>query len=168
MMTKTTTTLLLASLIASASPAHAEVSVPPILSCTAPYRAWMNGFAEHYIEVYNSHDTSRFGEVMTSDAINHNPFGSMDRAGLAAVMDAFYDAFPDLTYEIEQVAIDGNRLVIEYTYTGTHLGDFNGLPPTGIQVHGRGLEINLLRHGKVAETFNYTDAFTLYAQLGLL
>lgn len=167
-MKKTTTTLVLAGLLTASAASVAEASVPPLLSCFAPYRAWMTGFANHYIGVYSSRDTSRFDEVMAPDAINHNPFGDMDRAQLAATMQAFYVAFPDLTYQIEQIAIDGNRLVIEYTYTGTHLGNFNGLPPTGTVVHGRGLEINVLEHGKIVETFNYSDLFTLYAQLGLL
>ena len=164
---KTAATLALTALIGLAAPTAASAS-HPLLSCMPGYRAWMQSFAERYIEVYNSHDPSRFDEVMASDAVNHNPLGEMDRAQLAGVMSAFFVAFPDLTYQIEQIAIDGDRLIIEYTYTGTHLGDFNGLPPTGIQVHGRGLEINVVRRGKIQETFNYSDVFSLYAQLGLL
>lgn len=95
--------------------------------------------------------------------------GPMTVAELTATMEGFYAAFPDLEYEVVQYTLDGDRLVMEYTYTGTHLGPIFGLAATGTVVQGRGLEIHTLApDGRIAATHNYSDIFLLYVQLGLI
>ncbi len=124
---------------------------------------------EEYFEIYNDHDLARFEEVMRPDAINYSSFGPMTVAQLTATMEGFYAAFPDLEYEVVQYTLDGDRLVMEYTYTGTHLGPIFGLAATGTVVQGRGLEIHTLApDGRIAVTHNYSDIFLLYVQLGLI
>jgi steroid delta-isomerase-like uncharacterized protein len=145
----------------SAKPAQGKV-------CSPNHRADAEAFVDLYFEIWNDHDLSRLDEILTPDSINHNPFGTMDVDELAGIMGAFFAAFPDLTYTVQRVVVEKDHLVIEYTYTGTHLGDLLGLPPTGVVVHGRGLELHVMDDGRIAETFNYSDAFGLYAQLGLL
>ena len=150
------------------SPARAERPSQPG-SCSQAHRAEVEEFVDLYIEVFNDQDMTRLDEIMTPEALNHNPFGIMTVEQLAATMTDFYATFPDLHYTVEDIAIDGDQVVIEYTYVGTHLGSFMGLPPTGTVVHGRGLEIHTLgADGRITGTRNYSDIFGLFAQLGLL
>jgi steroid delta-isomerase-like uncharacterized protein len=163
-----TRVMLPALLLVLASPIPASAVSTQARSCSAAHRAQVEAFVDLYFDVYNSHDMSRLGEILTPDSINHNPLGIMDVAQLAATMEQFYVAFPDLEYQIEDIAIDGDRLIVEYTYTGTHLGPLLGVPATGTAVHGRGLEISTLDNGRIAETRNYSDVFGLFGQLGLI
>lgn len=148
----------------------AQASNPDIEhnGCSQAYRTEVEAFAALYIDVYNSHDMSRLGEVMTPEALNTTPFGVMTVEQLGATMEGFYLAFPDLEYQLEELVIDGDQVVIEYTYTGTHLGPLMGAPATGVVVHGRGLEIHTLADGRITQTRNYSDVFGLFAQLGLV
>ena len=162
------TTLIAAALIpGSPQVTLAESSNAPN-SCSVAYHDSMEDFADLYIDVYNSQDVSRFDEVMAPGAINYNPLGTVTVPELAGMMQGFYAAFPDLTYEVVQVLVDGDRLILEYTYTGTHLGELMGVPATGTVVHGRGLEVHVMEAGLIAETYNYSDVFGLFAQLGLI
>jgi hypothetical protein len=54
------------------------------------------------------------------------------------------------------------------SFTGTHTGAFQGLPPTNRRVNFSGLEINRMVDGKVAEHWFEMDQVTLLQQLGLL
>ena len=53
-------------------------------------------------------------------------------------------------------------------FTGTHTGNFRGLPPTNRKVRFSGIEINRMVDGKVAEHWFQLDAVTLFQQIGLL
>ena len=53
-------------------------------------------------------------------------------------------------------------------FTGTHTGNFRGLPPTNREVRFGGIEINRMVDGKVAEHWFQLDAVTLFQQIGLL
>lgn len=47
---------------------------------------------------------------------------------------AFWSAFPDLSAKIEEMVGEGDKVAIHVTNTGTHKGEFQGIPPTGKKV----------------------------------
>jgi predicted ester cyclase len=72
-------------------------------------------------------------EVLVPDALIHTPF-PIETTGAQAVKDvltAVRRAFPDLHITIEDVIAEGDRVVCRTTATGTHLGEYLGLAPTG-------------------------------------
>jgi steroid delta-isomerase-like uncharacterized protein len=54
-----------------------------------------------------------------------------DRTAIAAVYDAWFDAFPDSVLTPERAIVDGNRVAEMVIQTGTDTGGFLGAPPTG-------------------------------------
>lgn len=52
-------------------------------------------------------------------------------------------------------------------FTGTHTGQFRGLPPTGRPVRFSGLEISRMVNGQAAEHWFQMDTLTMFEQLGL-
>jgi steroid delta-isomerase-like uncharacterized protein len=164
----TITKLLLPLALVFVAPLPVEAK-PGKDDCSAARRAEIEALVDNYIEIYSEHDLARLDEVVTPDSLNHNPFGVMTVEQLSATMEGFYAAFPDLEYQLVQYTFEGDRLVIEYTYTGTHLGPLLGVPATGTVVQGRGLEIHTLAaDGRIAATNNYSDVFGLFVQLGLI
>jgi len=160
------TIVVVTAIVASAGTAVAQSTNAQ--GSSANHRGAMKTLMDHYVEVYNSHDLSRLTEVLTEDSINVSPLGTMTLPELAAAMEGFILAFPDLTYSVESVIVDGNRVVLEYTYTGTNTGELWGAPATNVVVYGRGLEIHYVEDGRIVHTDNYSDVFGLFAQLGML
>jgi steroid delta-isomerase-like uncharacterized protein len=62
----------------------------------------------------------------------------------------------------------GDKVVENWVFTGTHTGDFLGIPATGKVLQIRGLEIWRLENGKIAERWGVVDAAGVLEQLGLL
>ena len=54
------------------------------------------------------------------------------------------------------------------TFTGTHQGEFMGIPATGKRVTVQVMDFVRVRDGKIAEHSNVVDVFGLLAQLGAM
>jgi hypothetical protein len=39
-----------------------------------------------------------------------------------------YDAFPDVHFTIDDMVVEGDKAAMRYTMTGTHKGEFMGIP----------------------------------------
>ena len=80
-----------------------------------------------------SHDgnLAALDELCTSDYV-HRP-GSELRSldWLKEVVMSFHKAFPDVRYAVEELIAEGDKVCVRWTLHGTHLGEFQGNPPTG-------------------------------------
>jgi steroid delta-isomerase-like uncharacterized protein len=90
-----------------------------------------------YIEAFNRQDIERLGQLVLST--NH----SFQFSGMRSSMDwnrtkqfyaAFWSAFPDLSAKIEEMVAEGDKVAIPVINTGTHKGEFQGIPSTGKNV----------------------------------
>jgi steroid delta-isomerase-like uncharacterized protein len=75
-------------------------------------------------------------------------------------------AFPDIHFDLEDVLAEGDKVVIRWTCTGTHRGEFRGIAPTGKRVSFPGMNIYRLRDGKIVERWGVEDGLSLLQQLG--
>ena len=72
----------------------------------------------------------------------------------------------DVTWHIEdQLAVD-DKVITRGHITGKHVGDFNGLPPTGNQLDVKFINIVQLRDGKNINEWDSLDTLTMMQQLG--
>lgn len=137
--------------------------------CSARHRAEIEAVVDTYFDVVNQHDTSLFPLVFHDDYLLVSTAGTFDGLpAVAGVMSAVYGAMPDIEYTLDEVLVDGDNAIVRYTYTGTHLGDFLGIPPTGHRITCSGLEIDRIEHGKLVETQNFTNYYCLLAGMGAL
>jgi predicted ester cyclase len=81
-----------------------------------------------------------------------------------------YDAFPDFSLEVIDVASEGDKAALRWRATGTFSGpgSFMGLDPTGRSIELEGIDMVWVRDGKVARVEAYMDGMTLARQLGAL
>lgn len=75
-------------------------------------------------------------------------------------------AFPDFTITPEALLEDDKIVMIEWAATGTHEGEFNGLPPTGRTFEHRGMSKFVIADGKVQEERMYYNPMEIAEQLG--
>jgi steroid delta-isomerase-like uncharacterized protein len=91
------------------------------------------------------------------------PAGAGGQKQIAA---AFREAFPDLTWHIDFVLADGDFVVGRWTASGTHLGAWAGVDPTGRTMQFSGLNVFRFADGRVVELWNHRDDLGLMEQLG--
>jgi len=77
-------------------------------------------------------------------------------------------ALPDLQLTIEDLIAAGDKIVARNTVTGTHLGDYRGLPPTGKTVTYDEIFIFRFADGRIAEMWGVVDVFSQMKQLGVI
>jgi len=110
-----------------------------------------------------------YDKYYTSDFIFHNLAGvDMTRAKQMQSDIELVSAFPDSSYQIDDILAEGDRVAIRVTMNGIHRGTFMGIPPTGKHVVGKGEEIYRVTGGKIAESWCIIDAHGLLNQLGAI
>ena len=104
------------------------------------------------------------------DALIHTPM-PVQATGSQAIKEVFATlrrAYPDLHIAIEDLIEEGDKVVARQTVTGTHQGEYMGLPPTGKSVTYNEIFIFRFVNGRVAETWGVADVLSLMKQLGVI
>lgn len=77
-------------------------------------------------------------------------------------------AFPDLSFTIDDMLAEGERVVSIYTLQGTHKRTYMGIPATGKQISVKGIEIVRIDENIVIEVWAIIDALGMATQLGVI
>jgi predicted ester cyclase len=78
-----------------------------------------------------------------------------------------FAAFPDVRLEQEWVMADGDKVTGWHHQTGTHLGTWRGLPPTGRRIDVRGSVTIEVHDGAVSDFWLANDWLGIATQLGV-
>jgi len=122
-----------------------------------------------YEEVWDRGNTGFASEVFANDYVRHDlrPTEALPGpAGQQKIADDFRAAFPDLAITVDLIIGEQDFVVGRWTATGTHLGSWGGLEPSGRRVSFSAANIFRFEDGKVAELWNHRDDFGLREQLG--
>jgi steroid delta-isomerase-like uncharacterized protein len=88
--------------------------------------------------------------------------------GVKMIAGMFLNAFPDLHMEIEDIIAEGDKVVARFVETGTHKGDFMGVPATGKSVKFAEVGILQIQDGKIVKSWYNLDQFGLMQQIGAI
>ena len=87
--------------------------------------------------------------------------------GYRQFLESILAAFPDIHFTFEDFVIMGDKLAVRWSGTGTHLGTFLGIPPTGKPVKVDGMVMDKTNaEGKAVEHWQLSDNLDLLAQIG--
>ncbi len=78
-----------------------------------------------------------------------------------------YAAFPDWIHVIENVVADGNSVAVKLNQNGTHKGEYEGIPATGIIVTKPAMHLFTVVDGKAVAWFALEDDLGFFMQLGM-
>ncbi|GAB7035751.1 ester cyclase [Streptomyces sp. NPDC021749] len=109
-------------------------------------------------------------EFVAPDLLFHAPvpMGDTGAEALKRVWEVLLRAFPDIRVNIEETITEGDKVVSRNTVTGTHLGEYQGLPPTGKTVTYNEIFIFRFVDGRIAEIRGVVDVLAQLRQLGAL
>jgi predicted ester cyclase len=109
-------------------------------------------------------------EVFQPDVIIRTPL-RVDASGsemMKQLWDVLLRGFPDLHVTVEDVIAEDDKVVSRNTVSGTHLGEYMGVQPTGKHITWNEIFIGRVADGRVAETWGVVDVASQMRQLGLV
>jgi len=77
-------------------------------------------------------------------------------------------AFPDLKFKVLDMVAEGEKVVALWNISGTHKGEFRGIPPTGKKISVDGITISQLADGKIMDSYVSLDLWSMMQQLGAI
>jgi predicted SnoaL-like aldol condensation-catalyzing enzyme len=129
----------------------------------------LRGLIDQLFErVINAHCPQRAQAFYREDYVQHNPHVGQGLAGVQQLLTALNRAFPDLRGEIVFGIAQDDRVMVQVEWTGTHLGDFFGLPPTSRAIGFCSAETFRIQDGLIAEHWDVVDNVAMQVTLGLL
>jgi steroid delta-isomerase-like uncharacterized protein len=120
-------------------------------------------------EVIAQGDINSAARFVWEDVVEQVPFPGQGPGleGLKDVLRGMRSAFPDLDFSIEEQISERDKVASRFEWTGTHTGEFLGVPATGRKVRVWGIVIDRLEEGRIKETRIIMDTLGLMMQLGV-
>jgi len=122
-------------------------------------------------EAINQGNISAIDELLIPDFVEHEelpPGIPSGREAPKVLFTMLRSAFPDLKATIEHLIAEGDEVVLHMTWTGTHEGEFMGIPPTGKRISINVIDILGLAEGKFVEHWGVMDSMAMMQQLGVI
>ena len=120
-------------------------------------------------EVWNKRNFDIGDELLPDNVVVHN-FGVVveGREAWRQTMTPFFAGFPDLKLTVDFTITEDDKVAVRWTATGTHNGDFRGIPPTGKPIKIAGVAIYRVAGGRIVEGWSQPDTLGLLQQIGVI
>ena len=122
------------------------------------FEEWNKGNFEFLLEVYAP------DYVYFSPSISSKPKSREESIEMGKML---RKAFPDISWSIEELIAEEDRVITRWVFRGTHEGEFMGIQAIGNKVEVSGIIISRIENGKVVEEREEFDALGLMMQLGM-
>jgi steroid delta-isomerase-like uncharacterized protein len=125
----------------------------------------------YFSDLINKRDYASADRLLAADVRFHDPAVSpepMTREAFLGFLGAFNAAFPDYQFSVEDQIVCEDKAVARWRFTGTHRGEFLGIPATGRAVTLTGIDIFEFAGGKIVQAWVEANVAGLLRQLGVL
>lgn len=136
-----------------------EAAAAPLIEAALTYAAF-----------WNSGDESFARRALASGFIDRTlPAGRpQGLAGPLQASKAFRTAVPDLSAEVEDLVVAGDRVSVRLHFRGHFTGQFGTVQGAGQAVDFAAFDLYRVEDGRIAENWHLEDNLTLMQQLGLV
>jgi steroid delta-isomerase-like uncharacterized protein len=120
-----------------------------------------------FLERINAGDLGAVDELVSDDFVEHEEISGLvpGKAGVKQMFEMFHSAFSNTKFEADEVLGDGDRLFVRSRITGTHRGEFMGIPATGRTINVGIFDNFRVADGQLAEHWGVLDTGALMQQL---
>jgi steroid delta-isomerase-like uncharacterized protein len=125
----------------------------------------------YFDEIMNEGNLNTIDELMTVNFAFHIPTlpdPMRGPEGMKRFVTGLRAGFPDIKFTPEYVIADETRAAVRYTMTGTHQGEFLGVPPSYKAVKDIGNDLFHFSDGKIVAVWVSEDAMGLLQQMGVI
>jgi hypothetical protein len=143
-----------------ASSAQAEISAEAARASVAPFYKALNAeFANQSPELIKQSSTPQWLSCRGNDIC-------VSRDEVIAGMGQRLKSVPDLKWEIKEILVSGNQVIVRGEATGTPAGEFMGAPHTGKSFKLMSIDVHTLEGGgKMVRTYHIEDWLGAVRQL---
>jgi steroid delta-isomerase-like uncharacterized protein len=125
--------------------------------------------AEYIESVWNNADLASLDDLTLATFTYHlGGRPPRNKAQMKSFLQAVHTAFPDWRVQIRATIAEGNTVAVQWDGTVTHLGEFQGIPPTGKKVSVSGINMYWFEDGKIAREWEQMDTMGMLQQLGVI
>ncbi len=119
-----------------------------------------------YLEAFNEQDHEQMTELLADGVVEHGAHEELHGVDeILDFLDAHFETFPDYSGTADAVVADGDQVVVRYTVSGTHTGEYRDVEPTGHRTEWTGLAMYRVEDGEIAEIWIEEDRLGLLEQL---
>lgn len=122
------------------------------------------------LKAYDDLDPPALAALHTEDGVFESAMAGTitGRHGIEHFYQSLFTSFPDFRYEPEELQIDGDRVVQTATFSGTNIGGFMGLAPTGKPIRVPGVFLFTLGDHQIVRLRSVYDFTLMLVQIGVL
>jgi steroid delta-isomerase-like uncharacterized protein len=134
-------------------------------------REQIEALIEQRQQAWNARDARALTEGHSPDCVVDSPMAGGSTRGHDAiehVYSTYFRAFTDFRLDLDAVLIDGDHAAIFATASGTDLGGFMGMPPTGRAVKVPIVFLYEFRDGLIVRDRRVYDFTSVLIQIGML
>ena len=141
------------------SPAHADMSLEAARSGVAPFYKALNAeFATDSAALIRQATAPDWVSCRSNEICN-------SREEVIAGVAARLKSVPDLKWQIRDIQVSGNQVIVRGEATGTPAGEFFGAPHTGKSFKIMSIDVHTLEDGKMVRSYHIEDWMGAVRQL---
>jgi steroid delta-isomerase-like uncharacterized protein len=123
--------------------------------------------AREFLGSVDRQDWDQLRQVLNDDFVMVFPGQpDLDKEAFVQFCIGWFASFPDLKHNIQETVCEDDRVAIRIVVTGTHDGEFMGVPATGRTIAMHSLGIAYVRDGGVSKLWALPDVMGIMQQLG--
>ena len=115
-------------------------------------------------EIFNERNLSSIEKYFGKESVEGSPQAGKSGEGFKLMLTEFFKAFPDWRANIEHIVAENNLVMIFLNGTGTHKGDFRGVPSTNKLVNIRSADLYKIENGVITGYWDVVDQLNLLKQ----
>lgn len=122
-----------------------------------------------YQEVWNERKLDVVDELISPSHALYDPNASDSQVGPQAykrTLTTFLTGIPDLRFKVQDMISENSKLAVSWVVSGTHQGDFYGIPATNKKISVEGVTIHQIDSGKILDSYVTWDMLGVMRRLG--
>ena len=125
----------------------------------------------NFAEIWSKGNLDLVDQMWSPDCTFHDVYHPeivQGREALKGYIGIVRAGFPDFAFRVDDQITEGDTVVTRWTLSGTHQGEFLGIPPTGKRVTGVGATISHVRDGHIVDAVSIWDFLAALRQMGVI
>jgi len=122
-------------------------------------------------DAVNADDPAGMDAVLARSLLSYDVHGMRSRTGLTRYYSDLRQSFSELRFEVHEnvgVLVEGDKVALRTIITGTHTGDYAGVPATGNQVQTSASHIFRVSEDRLIEHWQVVDTYRILVAIGAI